>query len=85
MHFPAAPAAAATPAGSLAAAARLPVVEEAGALGEELALLGEEQAEAREVDDLLVGLDLREVGLVGQIGRQRAASGRPERRSRTVS
>ena len=38
--------------------------ERALVLEEELALLGKEQAEAREVDLLLVGLDLREVGVV---------------------
>src|SRR5262249_35610827 len=37
-------------------------------LQEELALLGKEQAEAGEVDLLLVGFDLREVGVVREIG-----------------
>ncbi len=45
-------------------------VERGRALGEELALLGEEQRKPREVDDLLVGLDLREVGLECQVGLQ---------------
>ena len=44
--------------------------ERALVLEKELALLGKEQAEAREVDLLLVGLDLREVGVVGEVGRQ---------------
>ena len=39
-------------------------IEDALALEEELALLREEQAEAREVDLLLVVFDLREVGVV---------------------
>ena len=39
-------------------------VEDALALEEELALLGEEQVEARQVDLLLVFFDLREVGVV---------------------
>ena len=45
-------------------------VEDAGALGEELALLREEQAEARQVDDFLVGLHLREVGVIREVGDQ---------------
>ena len=70
-------AAAATPA---AAAER----ERALVLEEELALLREEQAEAREVDLLLVGFDLREVGVVGEVGRQalRDAALRVEPKSR---
>ena len=44
--------------------------ERALVLEEELALLRKEQAEAREVDLLLVGFDLREVGVVGEVGRQ---------------
>ena len=45
-------------------------VEDAAALEEEVALLREEQAEAREVDLLLVDLDLREVGVDGEVGGQ---------------
>ena len=45
-------------------------VEDALVLEEEVALLGEEQAEARQVDLLLVGLDLGEVGVVGEVGGQ---------------
>ena len=37
-------------------------------LEEEVALLGEEQAEPRQVDLLLVDLDLREVGVDGEVG-----------------
>ena len=44
-----------------------PEVEDAAAFEEEVALLGEEEAEAREVDLLLVDLDLREVGVVGEV------------------
>ena len=44
--------------------------EEALILQEEVALLGEEEAEAGQVHLLLVGLDLREVGVVGEVGRQ---------------
>ena len=44
--------------------------ERARVLEEELALLREEEAEAREVDLLLVGLDLGEVGVVGEVGRE---------------
>ncbi len=45
-------------------------VEDAGVLEEELALLGVEQAELREVDLLLVGFGLREVGLDGDVERE---------------
>ena len=51
-------------AGRLHAAER----ERALVLQEELALLREEQAEARQVDLLLIGLDLREVGVDREIG-----------------
>ncbi len=44
--------------------------EDALVLEEELALLGEVEAEPGEVDLLLVGLDLREVGVHGQIRHQ---------------
>ena len=43
-------------------------VEDAAALEEEVALLGEEQVEAGQVHLLLVDLDLREVGVVGEVG-----------------
>ena len=58
--------------------------EQAPVLEEELALLRKEQAEARQVDLLLVGFDLREVGVVGEVGRQvlRHAVLRRRRRSR---
>ncbi len=46
-------------------------VEDPGILEEELALLGEEQAELREVDLLFVGLGLCEVGVGGGIECQR--------------
>ena len=42
--------------------------ERAGALEEEVALLGEEQVEAGQVDLLFVHLDLREVGVHRQVG-----------------
>ncbi len=45
-------------------------VEDAAPLEEEVALLGEEQAEAREVHLLLVDLHLREVGVDGEVGGQ---------------
>ena len=48
-------------------------VEDAGVLEEELALLREEQAELRQVDLLLVGFGLREVGIDGDVERQRRA------------
>ncbi len=41
-------------------------------LEEELALLGKEQAEPREIDLLLVVFDLREVRVVGEVGDQAA-------------
>ena len=44
--------------------------ERALVLEEELALLREEQAEARQVDLRFVGLDLREVGVVREVGAQ---------------
>src|SRR5262249_22540612 len=44
--------------------------EQPAILEKELALLGKEETEAREIDLLLVGLDLREVGVVGEVGRQ---------------
>jgi hypothetical protein len=53
---------------------RLPVVpelEELGALQKEIPLLRVEEAEAAQVDLDVVGLHLREVGVVGQIGCQR--------------
>ena len=37
---------------------------------EELALLGEEEAEPRQVHLLLVDLDLREIGVIGEVGRE---------------
>jgi len=42
--------------------------ERAEALEKKVALLGEEQVEARQVDLLLVDLDLREVGVDGEVG-----------------
>ena len=45
-------------------------LEDARVLEEEVALLGEEQAEARQVDLLLVGFDLREVGVDREVPRQ---------------
>src|SRR5206468_3969744 len=45
-------------------------VEHARVLEEELALLGVVEAELREVDLLLVGFGLREVGLPGHVERQ---------------
>jgi len=47
-------------------------LEDAGVLQEELALLGEEEGEAGEVDLLLVGLDLGEVGVEREIEREAA-------------
>ena len=55
-----------TVAGARAAAAG--EVEDAAPFQEELALLGEEQAEAGQVHLLLVRLDLREVGVPGEVG-----------------
>ena len=46
--------------------------EDALSLEEEVALLGEEQAEARQVDLLLVLLHLREVRVYGEVGGQAA-------------
>ena len=45
-------------------------VEDAASLQKELPFLGKEEAEARQVHLLLVDLDLREVGVVGEVGRQ---------------
>ena len=50
--------------------ARLPHREQPGVLQEERPLLGEEQVEPVQVDLLLVHLDLREVGVVGQVERE---------------
>ena len=47
-------------------------LEDARVLEEEVALLRKEQAEPRQVDLLLVGLDLREVGVDGEVPRQAA-------------
>ena len=64
--------------------------EDAEALEKEVALLGEEQVEARQVDLLLVDFDLREVGVDGQVRgqvlRQRRTSRRrrPARRRRSA-
>ena len=44
--------------------------EDALPFEKELALLGKEETESRQVDLLLVGLDLGEVGVVGQVGGQ---------------
>ena len=49
---------------------RLSQLEELRVLEEERALLGKEQREPRQVDLLLVGLDLREVGVDRDIERQ---------------
>ena len=51
-----------------AAGAAAREVEHAAAFEEEVALLGKEQVEARQVDLLLVDLDLREVGVDGEVG-----------------
>jgi hypothetical protein len=48
---------------------RRPGREGAGILEEERALFREEQREAREVGALFVDLDLREVGVVGEVQR----------------
>ena len=45
--------------------------ELAGVLDEEVALFGKEQAEARQVHLLLVDFDLREIGVIGRVERQR--------------
>ncbi len=50
-------------------------IEDPLSLEKEVALLGEEQAESREVDLLLVFLDLREVGVDREVGGQ--AAGQP--------
>ncbi len=49
---------------------RVAELERRRVLEEERPLLGEEQIEARQVDLLLVGLDLREVGVDGDVERQ---------------
>ena len=49
---------------------RLAELERRRVLEEERPLLGEEQIEAREVHLLLVGLDLREVGVDGRVERE---------------
>ena len=49
---------------------RLAELERRRVLEEERPLLGEEQIEARQVDLLFVGLDLREVGVDGHVERQ---------------
>ena len=54
-----------------------PVVEDAGALREELPLLREEHGEAGEIHDFLVGLNLGEIGLVGEIGGERTHEANP--------
>ena len=46
----------------------LPELEGGGVFEEEGALLGEEEVEAGEVDLLLVGFDLGEVGVHGEVG-----------------
>ncbi len=48
-----------------------PEGERTGVLQEELTFLGKEETEPREVDLLLVGLDLGEVGSVSEVERQR--------------
>src|SRR5205814_9555700 len=53
-------------------AAALPELEDPGVLQEEIALLGKEETEPREVHLLLVGFDLREVGVDGEVPRQPA-------------
>ena len=49
---------------------RVAELERRGVLEEERPLLREEQIEARQVDLLFVGFDLREVGVVGGVERQ---------------
>ena len=61
-------AAAGAPGSAAAARAAAREVEHAAAFEEELALLRQEQVEARQVDLLLVDLDLREVGVDGEVG-----------------
>src|SRR5205807_4934316 len=46
-------------------------VEQAARFEEELALFGEEERKSGEVDHLLVGFHLREVGVDGDVRRQR--------------
>ena len=75
------PAAAAAAAATAAAVLPGAELEDAGVLEEEVALLGKEQAEAREVDLLLVGFDLREVGVDGEVPRQTLTSRRTSRRT----
>ena len=53
-------------------------VEDALAFDEEVALLGEEQAEARQVDLLEILFDLREVGAVGGVDDEAAGQAVPE-------
>src|SRR5262245_38816106 len=78
VRAPAAPAPAATTttaSTTIAAAAALAPdaeLEDAGVLEEEVALLGKQQVEPREVDLLLVGLDLREIGVDREVPRQAA-------------
>src|SRR5439155_27198036 len=48
---------------------RRPQVEQPARLEEELALFGEKEGKPREVDDLLVGFHLREVGAGGEVRR----------------
>ena len=57
----------------VAVAARRAEREVAGVLEEEVALLGKEQVEARQVHLLLIDFDLREIGPVGRVERQRRA------------
>src|SRR6185503_13104340 len=47
-------------------------VEDTLVLEKEVSLLGEEQAEPGQVDLLLVGLDLGEIGVVGEVGGEAA-------------
>src|SRR6185436_20520409 len=55
------------------ALARLPAeIKDPLSLEKEVALLGEEQAEARQVDLLLIFFNLREVGIDGKVGNQPA-------------
>ena len=60
-----------------AGAATPPKLKSPGVLEEELALLRKEQAEARQVHLLLVGFDLREVGVVGEVRRSVLGDGIP--------
>jgi hypothetical protein len=54
----------------VAAGAAAAEIEDAAAFKEEVALLRKEQVEARQVELLLIDLDLREVGVVGEVGHQ---------------